>query len=66
MLLGPEDVIELLIKECDAEGSIRQWADMHNIHASLIDAVIVGHRGPGPKLLKALGLEKVTGYRKTK
>jgi hypothetical protein len=40
------------------------WARRHMISASYLSDVLNGHRPPGDAILKALGLERVTAYRR--
>lgn len=58
------DIMALLMAECDSEGGIRPWAHARDLHPSIIDKFIAGQRGPAPQLLAALGLEKVTLYKR--
>lgn len=56
-------VMRRLVEATDMEGGIRPWAEARGLHASIIDHFLRGQRGPGPQLLQALGLRKVTMYR---
>lgn len=63
-LLSLPDVMRFIVEECDIEGGIRPWCDARGIHPSIVDKFLAGQRGPAPQLLEALGLEKITAYRK--
>lgn len=64
--MNSRDVIRLLLDECREAGAQSTWAKKHGLSASYVTDVVRGRRAPGPRLLKALGLETVTDYRKTK
>lgn len=57
-------VRKLLIRECRRLGSRAAFACKHGCTLDDVNAVITGHRYPGPKMLEALGLMAVTRYAK--
>lgn len=61
-MLTVDDILRLLRKECDRAGSVRAWADAHDISEIYVGQVLRGDRTAGPKILEALCLERV--YRK--
>jgi hypothetical protein len=54
----------LLGNRCDQAGSQRAWASQNDISPAHVNDVLKGHRGPGAKILKALGLIKRVDYQK--
>lgn len=42
----------------------RDWAKANDISESYLSDVLIGHRNPGEKILRAAGFEKVVSYRK--
>jgi hypothetical protein len=65
-LLSEHQVRRRLRDEAEREGSIMAWATKHQMTRQYVSAVINGDELIGPRILKALGLEKVTTiqYRK--
>lgn len=61
-MLDTSQVIDLLRKQC-AEGA-KAFGLKHGISGAYLGDVLRGRREPGAKVLDALGLEKVVGYRK--
>jgi hypothetical protein len=59
-----EDVIKALQKACAEAGDQKTWAAAHGLSGAYISDVIRGRRDPGERILTALGLERVTTYRK--
>lgn len=60
-----KDVRKMVETEVDQAGSYRRAAKRLEVsHAYLAD-VVSGHREPGPKMLTALGVEKITTTRVT-
>lgn len=43
-------------------GSLRLFAEAHGISPSYLSDIRAGHRAPGDKLLKAMGVRKVVLY----
>ena len=58
------DVIDLLREEIAAVGSQSEWSKKKRIERTTLNAALRGRRSFQPKLLKALGLEKVVVYRR--
>ncbi len=50
----------------DAAGSQREFAKLHDMSEAYVSDVMNASRNPGPAMLRALGFEKVTGYRRMK
>lgn len=61
-----ERVIVLLNRSIREAGGRAKWAAKHELSYEHVRAVIEGVRDPGPKLLRALGLERVTTYRRVR
>lgn len=59
-----EEVRTLLKAECEAAGSMRKWAKAHGITETQVQFACNGRFPPQPKILAALGLERVVTYRK--
>jgi hypothetical protein len=59
-----EDVLNLLRAEIAATGSQLQWARKKGVDRATLNAALRGRRNLQPKVLKALGLEEVTVYRR--
>lgn len=53
----------LLVRACQESGSQKAFAAKHNLSAQYVCDVVQNRREPGPKLLAALGLERVVMYR---
>jgi len=45
-------------------GSESAWAEIHGLSQAYVNYVMRGVAKPGPRILKALGLKKVTSYEK--
>lgn len=63
-LLSQEDVIGILRKAVEREGSQGRFASKHYFSAELVSLTLSGKYVPGPSILNALGLEKVIMYRR--
>lgn len=61
-----DDVRKLLRKACEDAGSDRQWAIAHDLSAQYVGDVRRKKRPIGPAILKALGLEAHTTYKRLK
>jgi hypothetical protein len=59
-----EDVMNLLRNEIAAAGNQTEWARKKRLNRTTLNAILRGRRKLQPKLLKALGLEKITVYRR--
>lgn len=62
-MLSQQDVIDRLRVAIDASGSQAAFAAQHAISLQYVNDVLRGRREPGQKILDALGLERVVGYR---
>ncbi len=60
------EVLQLLRKACGNAGSNRAWALANDLSPQYVGDVLAEKRQIGPSILKALGLEVVTVYRKVK
>jgi len=47
---------------CEKEGSQYQWATKHKLSPVYVSDVLRCKRAPGPALLEAMGMKKVTLY----
>lgn len=56
------DVCGMLRRACDATGGVSTWAKAKGISPSYVADVVAGRSGPGPAVLAALGLRRVTRY----
>jgi DNA-binding transcriptional regulator YdaS (Cro superfamily) len=61
--MDEDDVVGLLLNRIEKSGSQKAWADMHGVSAPYVSAVITGRAPPAGKILRALGVERVTMYR---
>lgn len=61
--LSVDDVRRLLADACSASGGQKSWGDKHKVSQTYISVVLSGRTEPGPAILEALGLERVTMYR---
>jgi hypothetical protein len=59
-----EDAMGLLRAEITAAGSQLEWAKNKNVDRATLNGALQGRRKLQPKVLKALGLEQVTVYRR--
>lgn len=55
--LDIDGVVKRLQKSINAAGGQRAWGRKHGISPSYINKVLYGHKVPGDKITKALGLE---------
>lgn len=56
------EVFALLREECRKAGGQKAWAAAQGISPAYVSDVLHAHRDPGPAILAALGLVKVTRY----
>ena len=56
------ELIELLKTQIAATGSQKNWATHHDVSPQHVCDVLAGNRGPGPKILAALGFEERVFY----
>jgi hypothetical protein len=64
-----EDVIRIWRRECEKAGSQKVWAETHGLSPAYVSDVLGGNRGAkmiSGAVLKALGLEVVVSYRKSR
>jgi L-lactate utilization protein LutB len=61
-----DDVIARLVAACDKAGGQSAWAKANEVSQQYVQDVIKRRRSPGPGILKALGLERVTTYRRVR
>ena len=61
-----DDVRKILQRSCDRVGSQTAWAVSAGVSLAYVCDVLAGRREPGESILKPLGLERVTIYRKVK
>lgn len=59
-----EDVRNILRKACEAAGTQKAWAEANGVSPQYVNDVLQGFREPGEAILSALGIEKVTTYRR--
>ena len=59
-----DDVKAMLSLVCEAYGGQQAWAQQHKISRRFIWGTINGKHPPTTPILKALGLQKITTYRK--
>lgn len=55
--LDIDSVVKQLQKSINDAGGQRAWGRMHGISPSYINKVLCGHKIPGDKITRALGLE---------
>lgn len=63
-LIGVEQVLDRLRRQCRAAGSQNQWAHSHGMTSAAVNQVLTRKRRPTPQVLKALGLCRVISYRR--
>lgn len=56
--LSTTDVRARLRDDCVRRGGQRAWARVHDVADTYVSGVIAGRAEPGPKILRALGLQK--------
>lgn len=66
MALTSAGVRKVIRRACKAEGSQKAWAAKHGISQAYLSDVLLGRREPSPAILRPLGLERATVYRKIK
>lgn len=62
--LTEADVRALLDRECREAGSQAKWCASKAINPSYVSFVLAGLRKPGPRVCRALALERVVRYRR--
>ncbi len=63
-MMTTDDVRRMLRGACQAEGSQSAWARRAGVSQAYVNDAMHGRREPGEAILQALGLERVTTYRK--
>lgn len=64
--LSEAEVRDSLQAQVDTAGSAAAWARLHNLTPSHVRDVLLGHRGIGPEIQKALGVKRIIHYQKEK
>ncbi len=59
-----DEMLGRLRQACEEAGSHRQWAIARGIDPIRVTQALVRREAPAPAILQALGLERVTVYRK--
>ncbi len=59
-----DQVLKLLAHACERAGSQTAWAKEAGMSAAYVCDVLQERRAPGDKVLAALGIERVTVYRR--
>lgn len=62
-------MVSLWRQQCERAGGQAAWAQKHGLSPSYVSDVLAGNRGSkiiGAAILKALGLEAVVTYRKSR
>jgi transcriptional regulator with XRE-family HTH domain len=62
MLMDSNDVVLALCELVDAEGSQQAFADSIGVSQSHLSDVMRGRREPGAKILRAMGLRRISRY----
>lgn len=63
MLLTDQDLIDRLRKAVEIAGSQKNFAQQQGLSEQYVSDVLNRRREPGQKMLDALGLERIVGYR---
>lgn len=63
-MLSVDEVRQKLREECQRAGSENAWAKANGLSQAYVYDTIRGEREPGPKILRALKLERVVNYRR--
>lgn len=61
-LLDQMEVFQRLRRACEAAGGQAAWAERHDLSPTYVSEVLHAKQEPGPKILAALGLAKVTRF----
>ena len=61
--MNVDEMRALLKLACERAGSQVAWAKAHDVGAAYLSDVLNGRREPGGKILRALGLRRLTCYR---
>jgi hypothetical protein len=60
--INEDDVRAKLLRACEQAGSQKSWAEKNGVSAVYVCDVLQGRRGPGGKILAALGCRRVVLY----
>lgn len=63
-LLDAASVTSKLISEVERAGNQARWCIENDVSNAYLSDVLKGRREPGEKILAALGLERITYYRR--
>jgi hypothetical protein len=55
--------IDMLRCAVNSAGTATKWAEDHGFSTAYVSDILHGRRAVGPRMLTALGLEKVVSYR---
>ena len=58
-----DEVLAVLRQEVEECGSQQEWARRAGVAQTYVSQVLKGKQRPGPTILDALGIEKVTQYK---
>lgn len=61
-----DDVRKMLRKACDAAGSQKAWAEQAGVTPQYVQDVLSARREPAERICAALGVERVTTYRRVR
>ena len=64
MMISRDAMIALIRSACQQAGSQRKLAQAWDVSPSYITDLLAGMRDPGPKILDALGYERIVLYRR--
>lgn len=59
-----DQVLALLRRECAKAGNQAAWAKAHDVSPAYVSDVLMRRREPGDAILRPLGLERITSYRR--
>lgn len=62
-LINLDSLLSLLSAEVSSVGGQKQFANSAGVSQAYVADILAGKRSPGPKILRALGFEKVILYR---
>lgn len=63
-IMTEADLRQYVIEIIDKSGGMAQFSRNHNLHLSQVSRYVAGQRGPGQRLLDALGIEEAIVYKK--
>ena len=62
VVLGDEAIVRMLLAGCRAAGTQAKWASANGVSPQYVSDVLRGHRVPGDRLLRRLGLRREITY----